>query len=121
MLLNEDGTSGHAPRYDLSHQRHVLISTCGFYATKHNYDALILQFEIMFGDKLTKIIRTEGELLKVPQLEGKISEYLNHVNKAGKEFSKRGTIEEGTQKRLNELLYPADVFVEMANASGDIN
>ena len=75
MDLNANGTSGHAPRYDLSHQRHVLISTCGFYATKHNYDALISQFEIMCGDKLTKIIRTEGELLKIPQLEGKISEY----------------------------------------------
>lgn len=93
MELNEDGTSGHASRYDLSHQRHVLISTCGFYATKHNYDALISQFDILCGDKLTKIIRTEGELLKVPQLKGKISEYLAHVKQAGLEFSKLGKIE----------------------------
>mgnify|MGYP001563318665 CR=1 FL=1 len=55
MDLNQDGTSGHAPRYDLSHQRHVLIPTCGFCTTKHNYDALISQFEILCGDKLTKI------------------------------------------------------------------
>jgi len=106
MDLNADGTSGHAPRYDLSHQRHVLISTCGFYATKHNYDALISQFDIMFGDKLTKIIRTEGELLKVPQLEGKISEYLAHVKQAGKEFSEQGRIQVET---WFEKWYPAKI------------
>jgi len=121
MDLNADGTSGHAPRYDLSHQRHVLISTCGFYATKHNYDALISQFEIMFGDKLTKIIRTEGELLKVPQLESKISEYLTYVKQAGEEFSESGRIKVDTQEKLNELLYPPDVFIKMADASWEIN
>ena len=117
MDLNADGTSGHAPRYDLSHQSYVLISTCGFYATKHNYDALISQFEIMYGDKLTKIIRTEGELLKVPQLESRISQYLTHVKEAGKEFSKQGSIEVDTQEKLNELLYSPEVFIKMADAN----
>lgn len=121
MDLNADGTSGHAPRYDLSHQRYVLISTCGFYATKHNYDALISQFEIMFGDKLTKIIRTEGELLNVPQFENKISEYLTHVKQAGEEFSEKGIFSVDLQKKLSELLYPPDVFVKMADASWEIN
>lgn len=121
MDLNADGTSGHAPRYDLSHQRHVLISTCGFYATKHNYDALISQFEILCGDKLTKILKAEGELLKVPQLKGKISEYLAHVKQAGLEYSKTGKIEVDTQEKLNKLLYPPEVFIKMADASWDIN
>ncbi len=90
---------GMPPRYDLSHQRHVLISTCGFYATKNNYDALIRQFEIMFSDKLTKIIRTEGELFHVPQLEGRISEYLAYVKQAGKEFSEQGDILSGYTRK----------------------
>ncbi len=119
--LNEDGTSRHAPRYDLSHQRYVLISTCGFHTTKNNYDALIRQFEIMFGDKLTKIICTEGELLSVPQLEGRISEYLTYAKQAGEEFSLQGSIESETQEKLSELLFAPDVFVEMADASWEIN
>lgn len=49
MDINQNGTSGHPSRYDLSHQRHVLISTCGFYTAKNNYDALFSQFEIMSG------------------------------------------------------------------------
>lgn len=121
MDMNEDGTSGHPSRYDLSHQRYVLISTCGFYATKNNYDALFKEFEIMFGDKLTKIICPEGELINVPQLEGRISEYLVYVKQAGEEFSEQGSFTVDTQKKLSELLYPPNAFVEMANASWEIN
>lgn len=121
MSINDDGTSGHPPRYDLSHQHYVLISTCGFYTVKNNYDALFRQFEIMFGDKLTKIICPEGELFSVPQLEGKTSEYLYYAEQAGREFAEHGRFSEYTQSKLSELLYPPDVFVEMANASWEIN
>lgn len=121
MDMNEDGTSGHPSRYDLSHQRYVLISTCGFYSTKNNYDALFRQFEIMFGNKLTKIICPEGELLHVPQLEARISEYLSYAQQAGEEFSEHGSFSEDTQKKLSELLYAPNVFVEMADNSWEIN
>jgi len=63
----------------------------------------------------------EGELLQVPQLEGRISEYLAYAKKAGEEFSKQGSIKVDTQEKLGELLYPPDAFVEMANASWEIN
>lgn len=86
MNIDEDGTCSHPSRYDLSHQRYVLISTCGFCAVENNYDALLRQFEIMFGDKLTKIICPEGELFSVPQLEGRTSEYLYYAKQARIEF-----------------------------------
>ncbi|WP_051624247.1 NAD(P)H-dependent oxidoreductase [Clostridium akagii] len=121
IITKEDGANRHAPRYDLSHQRHVLISTCGFYDTNNNYDALIRQFEIMFDDKLTKILCAEGELFKVPELNGRTSQYLSLAKKAGEEFGKQGSFSEHTKKRLSELLYPASEFVKMANASWDIS
>src|SRR5690606_8237534 len=65
MRVNKKGTCGHPSRYDLSQQRYVLISTCGFCNVENNYDPLFRQFEIMFGDKLTKIICLEGELFSV--------------------------------------------------------
>lgn len=121
MKINNDGTSGHPSRYDLSNQNYILVSTCGFYSRKNNYDALIRQFEIMFGDRLSKIICPEGELFRVPQLEGRISEYLSNAKKAGIEFGYSGGISCDTQDKLDELLYPPDVFVEMADASWDIS
>ena len=120
MTVNADETSGHPPRYDLSHQRHVLISTCGFYAKKNNYDALLRQFDIMLGGRFAKILCPEGELLQVPQLSARADEYLSHVKKAGEEFLSSGGFSEETQEKLDELLYPPETFVEMANASWGI-
>ncbi len=120
MTVNEDETSGHPPRYDLSHQRHVLISTCGFYSIKNNYDALFKQFEIMFPGRLTRIVCPEGELFRIPQLSARINEYLSRVKKAGAEFALTGDVSGDTKNKLSELLYPPEAFVEMANASWEI-
>lgn len=103
MSVYEDGTNGHPPRCDLSHQRHVLISTCGFYSIKGNYDGLFQQFEILFDNRLTKIICPEGELFRVPELSPRIDEYLSHVKKAGEEYLLRGDFSQDVQNKLSEL------------------
>ncbi|MCM1988974.1 NAD(P)H-dependent oxidoreductase [Oceanirhabdus seepicola] len=121
MSEREDGGSRHVPRYDLSGKKFVLISTCGFYSTENNYDALIRQFEIMYGKDLTKILCTEGELFRVPQLKGRTCEYLSYAKKAGMEYSETFKISDETHDKLSELLYPPEVFVKMADASWEIN
>lgn len=120
MSVEDDGTSGHPSRYDLSHQRYVLISTCGFYSVKGNYDGLFGQFDILFGNRLTKIICPEGELLRVPALSLRTGEYLAAVKQAGKEYAAQGFFSQETQDELEKLLYPPEVFVEMANADWEI-
>lgn len=62
----------------------------------------------------------EGELFHVHQLEGRISEYLSYANQAGEEFAEHGSFSMDTQNKLSELLYPPNVFVEMADASWNI-
>ncbi|MHC6179106.1 flavodoxin family protein [Clostridium sp. JNZ X4-2] len=54
MNINKDGTSAHPSRYELSNQRYILISTCGFYSTKNNYDALFNEITLMgsSGDRV---------------------------------------------------------------------
>lgn len=120
IVVNDNKTAGHPSRYDLSHQRHVLISSCGFHSTENNYDALLKQFEIILGNHFAKILCPEGELLKVPQLSIRVNEYLAHVKKAGEEFALQNGFSEETQNKLKELLYPPEVFIEMANASWQI-
>lgn len=120
IYIHDDGTNGHPSRYDLSHQRHILISTCGFASIKGNYDSLFQQFELMFHDRLTKIICPEGELFRVPALSRRIDEYLSHVKKAGEEYHLLGRFSQETQNKLSELLFPPEVFIEMANADWEI-
>lgn len=120
ITIRDDGRSGHPPRYDLSGQRAVLISSCGFYSVKNNYDALVRQFEILYGERLAKIICPESELFGIPQLAARTGEYLSYVKTAGQEYASFGKFSDDTQNKLGELLYPPEVFVEMANASWDI-
>lgn len=116
LILKPDGSGGHPQRYDASAQQHLLISTCGFHSVKNNYDALFRQFEILFGNRITTIACTEGELLAVPQLAGRVEEYLAQVRQAGREFAISGVFSPETRSKLEEPLYPAEAFLEMANA-----
>ncbi|MCL2186412.1 MAG: flavodoxin family protein [Treponema sp.] len=120
IKITASGRNRHPHRYDLLHQRHVLISTCGFSKIENNYDALFKQFDSIFGkdsvcDRLTKIICPEGELFSIPQMSAKTDEYLANVTQAGKEFIQTGSFSDATQKKLNTLLFPAESFIEMAN------
>lgn len=113
--------SAHPSRYDLSHQKIVLISTCGFFTVKNNYEALEKQFEIIYGEKVEKILCPEGELLSVPQLRARIDGYLDIVKAAGAEYATSQGLSTGTKEKLAEPFYPPEQFVAMANASWEIN
>lgn len=120
-----EGVGAHPSRYDLSHQKTILISSCGFHSRKGNYEGLIEQFNILQGayqgaTKGVKILCPEGELLSVKNLEGRTKQYLKKVEQAGLEYGKNGFISETTEVELEELLYPPKQFMEMANANWEL-
>lgn len=121
MAVSEGGeTCGHPSRYDMTGKKYVLLSTCGFYTREHNYDALEKQFETLYGEKLLKILCPEGELFAQPQLRARCNQYLKSVEAASSEWISKGAVSEETKEKLDELLYPPEAFVEMADASWDI-
>jgi len=117
IAIKENGSARHVSRYDPKNQRHVLISTCGFFTVQNNYEPLMKQFGILFGDDCAKILCPQGELFRIPQLSERTGEYLSYVTKAGEEYINTGVISADTQKELDEPLYPPEQFVEMANNS----
>ena len=120
MIEREGGGSTHPYRHDQTHQKHLLISTCGLYSTQNNYDALLKQFEILYDGHYDKIICTEGELFKVPQLSKRTNQYLSYVKQAGIDYASSGQISLESKAHLEELLYPAEEFMQMADASWKI-
>jgi len=110
----EKGT-GHPRRYDLSLQKHVLISTCGFSVIENNYEALIKQFDIIFSDRYVKILCPQGELLIIQQLMFKTKPYLNMIKQAGKDYIFNGKFSNEIERQLAVPFFPKDQFVEMAN------
>ena len=120
-FMGSDSESGsHPSRFDLTKQRHVVISTCGFWTTKGNYTGVEATFEHCYGTgNYTTIFCGQGELFNVPELKNRTDEYLAIVNKAGTEFANNGISKE-TYTKLSEPLFPRDIFEKMADASWGI-
>ncbi len=111
---------GHPSRYDLSCQKHIVISTCGFWTSEGNYQAVTAMFDHFCGkDNYTSLFCGQGELFRVPELKGRTDAYLEVVRRAGAEFASGG-IQAGTLAELAEPLYPRHVFEKMADASWGI-
>lgn len=110
----------HIQRYDLSKQKHIIISTCGFWTAKGNYSAVFSMFDHFIGkDNYTSILCGQGELFGYPQLSVKTEPYLEIVRRAGKEYI-NGKIEENTKRELKKPLFSREVFEDMADASWGI-
>ncbi len=117
----ETGSGSHPARYDTSGKRTVVISTCGFYTAKGNYDGVCSLFNHMCGkNNYTALFCGQGELFRVPDLKKRTDEYLKYVHQAGREYM-AGGISAETQERLGQLLFPRKVFEAMADASWGLN
>ena len=117
FMVSDAESGGHPSRYDMSNKRHVVISTCGFYTAKGNYDGVTAIFDHLCGKKqYTTIFCGQGELFRVKELSARTDEYLSWVTAAGREFASGGISRE-TQSHLEELLFPRETFEAMADAS----
>ncbi|NFF81612.1 NAD(P)H dehydrogenase [Clostridium botulinum] len=121
MSKRADGGEKHDSRCDLSNQKVILISSCGFCTIKNNYESLLKQFKIIYGTRFQKIICPEGELLNNPCVKARVDEYLGYVKKAGIEFGKEGTFSPKIKEKISELLYSEENFNEIADASWGVN
>lgn len=124
MSSREDGygSGSHDSRYNMEGKRHVLISTCGFYSAKGNYDSVLRMFDHFLGKgNYETVFCGQGELFRVKELSARTEEYLDAVKVAGAEYAATGMISAKTDAVLRTLLYPKDVFEKMADASWGIN
>ncbi|NMA17256.1 MAG: NAD(P)H dehydrogenase [Clostridiaceae bacterium] len=121
FMSSDTESGGHPLRYDMSGKKTVLISTCGFYTAESNYDSVIAQFDKIYGKgEYTTLFCGQGELFRVPELSSRTDEYLAVVRQAGQEYVSGG-ISEKTNVKLQELLFPRDVFERMADASWGVS
>ena len=117
FMSAEAENGGHPSRYDMSGKRTIVISTCGFYTAKGNYGGVTDLFDRLCGkDGYTALFCGQGELFRVNELAERTDEYLSWVRKAGEEFA-RGSIREETRGKLDQNLFPRDIFEAMADAS----
>ena len=117
----EAQNGGHPSRHDMSDKRTVVISTCGFYTAKGNYSGVTDLFDRLCGKGgYTALFCGQGELFRVKELAERTDEYLSQVEKAGEEFADGGITGE-TRAKLDQDLFPRDVFEAMADASWGVD
>lgn len=117
----ETGSGSHPTRYDMSGKRTVVISTCGFYTAQGNYDGVCSLFDHECGKgNYTALFCGQGELFRYPELRQRTGEYLGYVRQAGKEYMDGGITPE-TQAKLDELLFPREVFERWADDSWGVD
>lgn len=117
-FMTEDSESGgHPARYDMRGKRTVVISTCGFYTAAGNYDGVNATFDHLCGKgNYETVYCGQGELFRVKELHERTDAYLCDVRAAGREFC-HGAITAETKAKLQQLLYPREIFESMADAS----
>ena len=121
FMAEGTGSGGHPPRYDLSHQKHIIISTCGFWTSKGNYEAVCSMFDHFLGKGgYEAIFCGQGELFHTPELKVRTDTYLDFVRRAGAQYVAGGILPE-TKSELEKPLYPREVFEKMADASWGMN
>ena len=121
FMSAEAENGGHPSRYDMSGTRTVVISTCGFYTAKGNYGGVTDLFDRLCGKgSYTALFCGQGELFRVKELAERTDEYLSWVRKAGEEFARDG-IREETRSKLDQNLFPRDIFEAMADASWGVD
>lgn len=120
-FMSEDTEfGGHPSRYDMSGKRNVVISTCGFYTAAGNYDGVTAVFDHFCGKgNYVPIFCGQGELFRVREVSQRIDEYLSYVEQAGREFC-GGSISRETRQKLEECLFPREIFETWADASWGI-
>jgi multimeric flavodoxin WrbA len=78
-------SGGHPSRHDLTRQRHIVISTCGFWTAAGNYDSVTAMFDHFCGSgNYARIFCGQGELFRVPELKKRTDAYLEIVRRAGR-------------------------------------
>lgn len=111
--IGKDGNTHHSSR--IEHEiKMMLISGCGFPDRKGNYDALIWQFERMFGKGSPMILCVEEPLLSIDEAAPLASVYLENVQRAGEEYIREGKITEETKRVLDAPMFPPEQYRSMA-------
>jgi len=126
-------TGGHPNRYDFSKQRHFVVSTCGFWTARGNYESVTEMFNRICGEYryegsggYDRIFMGQGGLFnlqgvpedhpQLAELKALIEPYFEATRRAGKEFA-AGRISEETHALLAEPPLPKEVYEAEADAS----
>ena len=117
MTMKEvDGHIGHFPRVDLSHQKLLFITGCGFPNFEGNFDGLNIMIKNKFGKKAEIINVSECPMLNEEEARPLTEPLLKKFTLAGEYYAKNLSISEEIKKELETPMLDKDTYMKIANS-----
>lgn len=105
----------HVAQRDFSKLKYLMICGCGFPNSENNFEAMTLQFKLMFPNHSTVLTVSESPMFNVREAESVTAPFLEEVRQAGREYALDGVISEETMKALRKPMIPPEIYARIAN------
>lgn len=105
----------HKAQRDFSKLRYVMICGCGFPNSENNFEAMVMQFQMMFRSGATILTVPESPMFNVAEADSVTKPFLEIVRQAGKEYAQNGEISAATRKKLAVPMIPHEVYAQIVN------
>ena len=106
----------HVGQADVSHLRYLMICGCGFPNSKHNFEAAVAQFKLMFPENHTIITIPESPIFNVPSADVVTKPRLELVRQAGLQYAKTGEINSALLAQIQGPMIPEEVYAQIVNS-----
>ena len=106
----------HVGQADVSHLRYLMICGCGFPNSKHNFEAAVAQFKLMFPESHTIITIPESPMFNVPSADVVTKPRLELVRQAGLQYAKTGEIDASLLAQIQGPMIPEEVYAQIVNS-----
>ena len=105
----------HICQADFSKLKYLMICGCGFPNSKHNFEAAVEQFKLLFPNNHSIITIPESPMFNVPQVDVVTKPRLELVKQAGRQYCETGMIEGKLLETISSPMIPEEMYAKIAN------
>ena len=106
----------HVGQADVSHLKYLMICGCGFPNSRHNFEAAVAQFKLMFPENHTIITISESPMFNVPSADVVTKPRLALIRQAGLQYAKAGEIDASLLTQIQGPMIPEEVYAQIVNS-----
>ena len=106
----------HVGQADVSRLRYLMICGCGFPNSKHNFEAAVAQFKLMFPENHTIITIPESPMFNAPTADVVTKPRLELIRQAGEQYARTASIDDALLEQIGSPMIPEEVYAKIVNS-----
>ncbi len=105
----------HVAQADFSRLRFMMICGCGFPNSRHNFEPMVAQFQLMFPNRRTILTVPESPMFNASQAAPVTAPRLELVREAGRQYAAAGEIDPALLEEIGSPMIPEDTYAAIVN------